>query len=70
MIANDCLRVQGRCLSGSELIELQFLIDEHPQWSRHRVAKEWCQRWDWRTPAGQLKDLRGAQLVAQIGAKA
>lgn len=66
MIANDCLRVQGRCLSGSELSELQVLIDEHPQWSRHRVAKELCQRWDWRTPVGELKTFRARSLLLKL----
>src|ERR1035441_2131734 len=55
MITNVCIRVQGRCLSRSELAELQVLIDEHPHWSRHGVAKDLCARWDWRTPAGRLK---------------
>jgi hypothetical protein len=66
MIANDCLRVQGRCLSASELIELQVLIDEHPQWSRHQVAKELCQRWDWRTPGGELKTFRARSLLLKL----
>ena len=66
MIENDCLRVQGRCLSGSELSELQVLIDQHPRWSRHRVAKELCQRWDWRTPAGQLKTFAARSLLLKL----
>src|SRR5688500_12764943 len=67
MIANDCLRVQGRSLCWSELVELQLLIDEHPQWSRHRVAKELCQRWDWRTPTGQLKTFAARSLLLKLG---
>ena len=66
MIANDCIRVQGRRLSGRELAELQVLIDEHPQWSRHGVAKELCQRWDWRTLAGRLKTFAARSLLSKL----
>lgn len=53
---NDCsIRAQGRVLSLGELKGLQALIDQHPEWSRHRIARELCQAWDWRTCAGQLK---------------
>jgi hypothetical protein len=66
MIANNCIRAQGRSLSLSELVELQVLIDEHPHWSRHGVAKELCQRWDWRTPAGQLKTFAARSLLLKL----
>lgn len=54
--ATNCsIRAQGRVLSPGEFLELQTLIDQHPEWSRHRIARELCQAWDWRTCAGQLK---------------
>lgn len=66
MIANDCIRTQGRTLSTSDLSALQTLIDEHPDWSRHGVAKELCQRWDWRTPAGRLKTFAARSLLLTL----
>jgi hypothetical protein len=66
MIAHDCIHVQGRSLSARELVELQVLIDEHPQWSRHGVAKELCARWDWRTPAGRLKTFAARSLLLKL----
>jgi hypothetical protein len=66
MITNECIRVQGRRLSRSELGELQVLIDEHPDWSRHGVAKELCQRWEWRTPAGRLKTFAARSLLLKL----
>jgi hypothetical protein len=66
MTANDCIRVQGRRLSGAELAELQVLIDEHPQWSRHGVAKDLCERWDWRTPKGLLKTFAARSLLLKL----
>ncbi len=66
MIINDCIRVQGRTLSRSEVAEIQILIDEHPLWSRHRVGRELCQRWDWRTPASQLKTFAARSLLIKL----
>jgi len=66
MIWTDFIRVQGRSLSAAEVIELQQLIDEHPDWSRHRVANEMCQRWDWQTPAGQLKTFAALSLLLKL----
>jgi hypothetical protein len=66
MIANDYLRVQGRSLTWIELVELQVLIDKHPHWSRHGVAKELCQRWDWRTAAGGLKTFAARSFLLKL----
>jgi len=48
------------------LAALQDLIDEHPDWSRHGVAKELCERWDWRTPAGRLKTFAARSLLLTL----
>src|SRR5207302_869658 len=66
MNLTDVIRVQGRSLSGAELFQLQRLIDEHPAWSRHRVAKELCQRWEWRTPLGQAKTFAARSLLLKL----
>jgi len=66
MLSNHLIRVPGRSLSAAELVELQNLIDEHPDWSRHRVAQELCQRWDWRTPLGQLKTFAARSLLLKL----
>lgn len=66
MTSNNLIRVQGRTLSGAELVALQVWIDEHPDWSRHRVAKELCQQWEWRTPVGQLKTFAARSLLLKL----
>jgi hypothetical protein len=66
MISNNGIRAQGRMLSADELVTIQFLIDEHPDWSRHRVAKELCQRWEWRTPVGELKTFAARSLLLKL----
>jgi hypothetical protein len=66
MISNNLIRAQGRTLSVGELVAIQILIDVHPDWSRHRVAKELCQRWEWRTPFGQLKTFAARSLLLKL----
>ena len=66
MISNNCIHAQGRTLSTGELLAIQVLIEEHPDWSRHRLAKELCQRWEWRTPAGQLKTFAARSLLRKL----
>ena len=56
MTINGLIRAQGRpVLSPGEFAELQALIDEHPEWNRHRIARELCQAWEWCICAGQGK---------------
>lgn len=66
MTSKSLIGVQGRTLSGAELAGIQVLIDEHPEWSRHRVAKELCQQWKWRTPVGQLKTFAARSLLLKL----
>ena len=67
MTATHCfIRAQGRVLSPGEFVALQRLIDEHPEWSRHRIARELCQAWDWRACAGQLKTFAARTLLLTL----
>ena len=67
-MANDdgVIRAQGRVLSLSEFAGLQALIHEHPEWSRHRIAQELCQQWNWRTSQGQLKTFAARELLLKL----
>jgi len=69
MIANDIIRVQGRSLSVAEVGKIQILINEHPDWSRHRVSKELCEQWGWQTPGGQLKTFAARSLLLKLAQK-
>lgn len=66
MLTTFPIRAQGRTLSELQLEGLQTLIDEHPDWSRHRVAKELCRRWHWSTPLGQLKTFAARNLMMTL----
>lgn len=69
MSCKTVIRAQGRCLSGAELRELQNRIDAHPQWSRHSVAKDLCERWQWKTALGQLKTFAARSLLLTLEAR-
>jgi len=66
LTTNGILRVQGRPVSSAELLSLQQRIDAHPEWSRHRVAKDLCERWQWRTALGQLKTFAARSLLLTL----
>jgi hypothetical protein len=66
MTEDQLIRCQGRNLNGAEVVEIQGLIDSHPQWSRHRVCKELCNRWEWRTAQGVLKTYAARELLLKL----
>jgi len=69
MIADDIIRVQGRSLSWAQVGEIQSLVDEHPEWSRHRLSQELCKRWRWQTPSGLLKTFAARSLLLKLAQK-
>ncbi len=58
--------VQGRRLGSEELRELAGWIEEHPEWSRKRLARELCERWSWRDQRGRLKDFAARNLLLKL----
>lgn len=66
MICQNLIHVQGRTLHPPQLAELQNLISEHPDWSRHRLAKEICEQWQWQTLGGQLKTFAARSLLLTL----
>lgn len=63
------VRCQGRTVRRAELQSLQTLIDTHPEWSRHRVGVELCERWAWRTAQGVLKTYAARELLLKLEAR-
>lgn len=58
--------IQGRWISPADLAQLKELLAAHPDWSRYRLSRELAQRWDWRTAAGQLKDMAARTLLLKL----
>jgi hypothetical protein len=36
---------------------VRALLAGHPDWTRRRISEQLAWLWDWRNPAGQLKDM-------------
>ena len=60
---------QGRRLSAAELAWLRSALATQPGWSRKRWARELCQRWQWRTAQGRLKDFAARSLLLKLEAR-
>jgi hypothetical protein len=60
------IRVQGRTLTGDDLRDLRALIAQHPDWHRTALSLHLCQLWNWRNPAGQIKDMAARTLLLKL----
>jgi hypothetical protein len=60
---------QGRSVSAAELDWLRGALATHRDWSRKRLARELCHRWQWRTPQGRLKDFAARSLLLKLEAR-
>jgi Druantia protein DruA len=60
---------QGRSLEAAELDWLRSALAAHPDWSRKRLARELCERWQWRTAQGRLKDFAARSLLLKLQAR-
>lgn len=59
-------RVQGRWIGREEIVWLQSWIDEHPLWSRKRIARELCGCWQWRDERGRVKDFAARSFLLKL----
>jgi hypothetical protein len=60
------IELQGRRIAPEELTWLKGWIQEHPDWSRKRIARELCQRWEWVDRQGRLKDFAARSLLLKL----
>jgi hypothetical protein len=63
------LLIQGRCLGQEEITWLSRWIQEHPQWSRKRLARQLCEVWQWCDERGRLKDFAARSLLLKLEAQ-
>lgn len=57
---------QGRNIDAAELKWINNTIEEHPQWSRCRIGKELCRRWQWQAANGQYKTYAARELLLKL----
>ena len=63
------IELQGRRIEPAEISWLQAWIQEHPDWSRKRIARELCRRWAWVDRQGRLKDFAARSLLLKLEAR-
>ncbi len=59
---------QGQSVSAADLDWLRHTIATQPAWSRKRLARQLCERWQWRTAQGRLKDFAARSLLVKLAA--
>jgi hypothetical protein len=64
--ANETVIVQGRVVSAADLDQIRQLLAAHPNWSRWRLSRMLAAEWNWRNPAGQLKDMAIRSLLVKL----
>lgn len=58
--------IQGRWFTEQDLAFLESWRQEHPEWSRYRLSRELAQHWNWRTAAGQLRDMAARHFLQKL----
>ncbi|MEK6737231.1 MAG: Druantia anti-phage system protein DruA [Planctomycetota bacterium] len=58
--------IQGRLLQEPDIANVRSLIAAHPDWSRWRISIKLAEIWNWRTGAGQLKDMAARSLLLKL----
>ena len=61
--------IQGRLVTPADVTEIRTLLAAHPDWSRRRLSEILAAAWDWRTPAGRLKDMATRTLLLKLDAQ-
>jgi len=63
---NEPSLIQGRQIGATDLEQVRQLLAGHPEWSRRRLSQHLATLWDWRNPAGQLKDMAARTLLLKL----
>ena len=45
---------------------MRALLAGHPDWSRRQISQHLARLWNWRNPAGQLKDMAARTLLLKL----
>lgn len=61
----DCV-IQGRRIGAAELADIREILAQNPAWSRYKVSRALCDRWNWRDPRGQIKDMAARALLGKL----
>lgn len=60
------MQIAGRPCLPEALGQVRRWIAEHPGWSRYRLSRELCARWQWVRPNGQLADMAARSFLLKL----
>src|SRR3989338_1485414 len=63
---HEGITCQGRLISAAELGWLRDWIDDHRQWSRHRLTVGLCRQWQWTSSSGRLKNYAARSFLMKL----
>jgi len=67
---NEIVQLQGRSWSARQIQEIGQWVRENAAWSRYRLSREFCARWSWLRPNGQLADMAARSLLNKLHERA
>jgi hypothetical protein len=56
-------------ITSEHISQIRTLIYENPDWNRTVLSKKLCEAWDWKSPAGQAKDISCRDLLRSLERK-
>lgn len=62
----EVFRYRGRSLNTGDVADIRTLIAGHPGASRRALSQRLCERWGWRQPNGQLRDMLCRSLMLAL----
>ena len=62
-------QIRGRHIGPAELADIRSTIAEHWARGRSAISRVLCERWDWRQPNGQYKEMACRALLLSLEAK-
>jgi hypothetical protein len=63
---NETLIVQGRRLTGEDILHIRQLIEGNRDWSRRRLSEFLSAEWDWRNGSGRIKDMAARSMLLKL----
>jgi len=60
------LHLQGRAWSLEQIEQIGQWVVEHPSWSRYRLSRQLCLRWQWVRPNGQWADIAARSFLGKL----
>jgi hypothetical protein len=60
------MTIAGRPCRPEDLGQVRSWIAENPGWSRYRLSRELCARWQWVRPNGQMADMAARHFLLKL----